>query len=1226
MSQSTCVAHHRQNGRLKHSTTLAAATPSGLLPPQIFKLLMNSSPPVAEPSWRDRSTLPYRLLVWFMLAALATMVIAGVTYRASEERGLAVKQMHASVRAIDLTQLVLLSLRDAETGQRGYLLTNDERHLEPYAAAKERLQNSFDGLHQLTWDEAQADRLAQLSALSKQKMAELAETIGLQRGGDRDAALAVVMTDVGRVTMANIRTLVREMLGAERFEWEERRQQWQEASRFSSTVTWVGAAVLLVLILVSAVMNARDYRTKMQQSWIRIGLMGLGQRLQGDMRLNDLGQKALAYLAQFMDAKVGAAYAVDPDRTLQRFGSFALADTKSPVRIAPGQGLAGQVAQSQALLHARDVPAGYLEVTSSTGRAAATELVVVPALLHGELHAVLEMGFFRTLDATDIELLERGAETIASAIRSATDRSKLEELLEETQRQSEELQAQQEELRVSNEELEQQSRVLQESQVQMEIQQNKLERSNAFLEEQTQKLERQTTDLLVAQELLAEKARDLEIASQYKSEFLANMSHELRTPLNSTLILSKLLADNKKGNLTPEQVKYASTILAAGNDLLSLINDILDLAKIEAGQASVMVEPVALERAMQSLMEPLRPLAQEKSLVLTAVVDPDVPASIDTDPLRLSQILRNLLSNAIKFTGQGEVALRVSRLSDDTLSFTVKDTGIGIALHQQDLIFDAFRQADGSTHRKYGGTGLGLSISRDLAHLLGGKLTVQSAPGKGSTFTLTIPTTLVVPDVQEPQTLSPALSERLQKLLPASNGANGLLATSAQAALPSRTLSGRNAVPAQAPAPSALVPALEASETASAAGIVDDRDSAAIGTGAGTILVIEDDARFARILHELSHEMGFQCLVALNGTDGLAAAIKYLPSAIVLDVNLPDFSGLGVLDQLKRNPVTRHIPVHMLSGSDYAQEAMERGAIGYALKPVKREELVQALERLEAKFTQVLRRVLVVEDDENQRESMQALLGSGDVQIIGAETAERALELLRSTTFDCMVMDLSLPDMSGYELLEQMAEHEEIAFPPVIVYTGRSLSRDEEQRLRRFSKSIIIKDARSPERLLDEVTLFLHQVESTLPADHRRMLQVARDRDATLEGRNVLIVEDDVRNVFALTSVLEPTGMHVEIARNGIEALAALEKTLAPGTTRIDLVLMDIMMPEMDGFTAMREIRKRSEWRKLPIIALTAKAMKDDQEKCLSAGANDYIAKPLDVEKLLSLVRVWMPK
>ena len=1159
---------------------------------------MNSSSPVAEPSWRDRNTLPYRLLIWFMLAAMATVLIAFVTYRASEERTHSVQQMNMSVRAIDLTQLVLLSLRDAETAQRGYLLTDDPRHLETYIATEERLRATFEGLDALQWSPAQHEQLQQLQALSRQKMLELAETVALQRDGKREQAMDIVRTDVGRRNMNAIRVLVHDMLLAEREEWESRRKTWTEASSFSTAATWVGAAVLLVLILVSAVMNARDYRLKMQQSWIKSGLMGLSARLQGDMRLDDLGQEALDYLARFMDAKVGTAYAANAELELQRFGRYAVADADVPRCIAPGQGLAGQVAQSRTLLHVRDVPAGYLTVSSSTGRSAATELTVVPAVLLNQLHAVLEMGFFRKLDPTDLEFLARAAELLAASIRSAVDRSQLEELLEETQRQSEELQAQQEELRVSNEELEQQSRILQDSQAQMETQQKELEQSNHFLEKQTRQLERQTTELLVAQDTLSEKARDLEAASQYKSEFLANMSHELRTPLNSSLILSKLLADNKTGNLTEKQVKYAQTISAAGNDLLRLINDILDLAKIEAGQATVTAEPVVLARTLQALVEPMRPLAEEKNLSLHCVVEPGAPDNLHTDPQRLGQVIKNLLSNAIKFTSQGDVTLRVSAPASGMVAFAVTDTGIGIPAHQQNLIFDAFRQADGSTHRKYGGTGLGLSISRDLAHLLGGELTLHSTPGAGSTFTLTIPATLVIPEE------APAPAPEPVRAVP-------------RAPEPARRApSARDALP-MALTDDVAAPAL-------GSGVVDDRDTS--DPRARTILVVEDDVRFARILHELAHEMGFQCLMAASGNDGLAAALQYLPDAVVLDVNLPDFSGLGVLDQLKRNPLTRHIPVHMVSVADYSKEAMDRGAIGYALKPVKREELVEAFQLLEAKFTQVLRRVLVVEDDENQRESMRELLSNGDVQIVGAENAQRALQLLRSTTFDCMVMDLSLPDMSGYELLEQMAEQEDVAFPPVIVYTGRSLSHEQEQQLRRFSKSIIIKDARSPERLLDEVTLFLHQVESTLPAGHQRMLQVARDRDASLEGRTVLVVEDDVRNVFALSSVLEPTGIRIEIARNGIEALAALERSQAPKGTPVDLVLMDIMMPEMDGYTAMREIRKNANWRKLPIIALTAKAMKDDQEKCLAAGANDYIAKPLDVEKLLSLVRVWMPK
>ncbi|MBL8355175.1 MAG: response regulator [Delftia acidovorans] len=712
---------------------------------------------------------------------------------------------------------------------------------------------------------------------------------------------------------------------------------------------------------------------------------------------------------------------------------------------------------------------------------------------------------------------------------------------------------------------------------------------------------------------IQDKSRQLEVANQHKSEFLANMSHELRTPLNSTLILAKLLADNRPGNLQAEQIKYAQTIHAAGSDLLALINDILDLSKIEAGQVTVTAEPVTIATALQTLMEPLRPIAREKGLELAWTVDPGVPASMHTDPMRLAQVLKNLLSNALKFTAKGSVGLQVSCAPQGMLSFAVRDTGIGIAEQQQQFIFDAFRQADGSTHRKFGGTGLGLSISRDLAGLLGGTLTVSSTPGQGSVFTLTVPVNLAS---AEPGQATAAARHPHSHSQPQDMRA-AVAPVASAASVPA--LATANV----APAAPAFVPAMSPSMASPASPATDALRKR--GHSGRRILVIEDDLRFADILSELAREMDFECDMANTASDGLAMAAANQPNAIVLDINLPDFSGLGVLDQLKRNPVTRHIPVHVVSVADYSQEAMGRGAVGYALKPVKREELVHALQRLEAKFTQDLRRVLVVEDDERQRESVRHLLSRSDVDIVCAGTAAAALDHLRGSTFDCMVMDLNLPDISGYELLQRMTDQDDVSFPPVIVYTGRALSRDEEQQLRRFSKSIIIKDARSPERLLDEVTLFLHQVESELSAEHRQMLQVARSRESALEGRTVLVVEDDVRNVFALSSILEPTGIRVEIARNGREALETLE---ARGTAQagIDLVLMDIMMPEMDGYTAMREIRNRPQWRRLPIIALTAKAMKDDQEKCLAAGANDYIAKPLDVEKLLSLVRVWMPK
>ena len=1157
------------------------------------------------PSFQIQRGLPIGLFAGFMLAALATAFIALFTYQSQQERAEAVARINAAVESLSQMQTVLSITKDAETGQRGYLLTGETRYLQPYTAAQAALKPEMGRLRALVQGSPdQLQRFEHLQALVAQKMGELDETVNLRRQGNVEGAADVVRTDRGRATMDALRNTLREMLVAERAELDSRRSEWDSAARFGAYFTWTSSLVLLLLILASAILAMRDHRSKSQEDWIKSGLVGLGNRLQGDHRLSDLGPIVMNYLADWLGARVGAAYVAEGGGVFQRFGSYALADPQAGARVLSGQGLLGQAADSRQLMHVKEVPTNYLPISSGVGHSTPAEIVLVPAVHNGAVHAVIEFGFFRTLRDADLELLSRASDLLATSIRSAIDRTKLEALLEETQRQAEELQAQQEELRVSNEELEQQSRVLQESQAQMEAQQTELEQSNAQLEEQTQQLEYQKQQLLRAQDALSQKANDLEQASQYKSEFLANMSHELRTPLNSSLILAKLLADNKAGNLTGEQVKYAQTIHGAGNDLLALINDILDLSKIEAGQATISVEPMDVTRAVNALVDPLRPIAHDKGLELHCAVEPGTPPTLQTDVQRFGQVLRNLLSNAMKFTEQGKVALRVFGNADGTVSFAVSDTGIGIPEHQQELIFEAFRQADGSTHRRYGGTGLGLSISRDLAHLLGGNITVQSTPGQGSVFTLVLPLVAPVRAPQEPARPTAQAAPAPSAPPPARRSSVGLPAPEAG--------------DAQRPAPATT------DVRRSPNAVPDDRDQ--LEPGRRTILVVEDDVRFARILLDLSHEMGFQCVVTHTGGEGLAAALEYMPSAVVLDMNLPDFSGLGVLDQLKRNPMTRHIPVHVVSVADYSQEAMGRGAIGYALKPVKRDELVQALERMEAKFTQAMRRVLVVEDDERQRESMHHLLANGDVEIVGAETAQRALELLRTSTFDCMVMDLNLPDLSGYELLEQMAGQEDVAFPPVIVYTGRSLSRDEEQRLRRFSKSIIIKDARSPERLLDEVTLFLHQVESKLPEERRQMLQMARDRESTFEGRTILVVEDDVRNIFALSSVLEPTGAKVQIARNGREALEALERAQSGDAATVDLVLMDIMMPEMDGFTAMNEIRKRPEWRRLPIIALTAKAMKDDQEKCLAAGANDYIAKPLDVEKLLSLVRVWMPK
>jgi CheY-like chemotaxis protein/two-component sensor histidine kinase len=659
------------------------------------------------------------------------------------------------------------------------------------------------------------------------------------------------------------------------------------------------------------------------------------------------------------------------------------------------------------------------------------------------------------------------------------------------------------------------------------------------------------------------------------------MSHELRTPLNSSLILAKLLSDNAAGNLNEEQVRFAQTIYSAGNDLLNLINDILDISKVEAGKLELVPEELPLRRVIEGLARTFEPLAKQKRLEFSLTIEPNVPVAIHTDRQRLEQILKNLLSNAVKFTDAGRVGLTVSANADGWVQFTVRDSGIGIAPDQQDKIFDAFHQADGSTARKYGGTGLGLSISRDLTSLLGGTLTLASTLGEGSTFTLSLPR----------------------------NGA--------VAATPPAPQLVHAAPPVRAAVPTPVPVETQEAQPAGPS-FDDDRDEAAAGRR--TALVIEDEPEFARILYGLAHDMEFRCLVGLTAEEGLELAVNENPDAILLDMRLPDRSGLSVLQQLKENPATRHIPVHVVSSMENGGEALHLGAIGYALKPTTREQLEEVFRKLKDKSSQQVKRVLLVEDDVRQRESVVQLISDSDVEIAAVGSGEEALNLLRTQIFDCMIIDLKLPDMQGNELLQAMSLEELCSFPPVIVYTGRNLTREEEAELLKYSRSIIIKGARSPERLLDEVTLFLHKVESTLSSERQTMLKSVRGRDRVFEGRTILLVDDDVRNVFALTSALEQRGAHVEVGRNGFEALAKLDEVEA-----IDLVLMDVMMPGMDGLEATRRIRQDPRFARLPIIAITAKAMKDDQEQCLAAGANDYLAKPIDLTRLYSLLRVWMP-
>ncbi|HEX8588829.1 response regulator [Pseudomonas sp.] len=1099
---------------------------------------------------------------------------------------------------------------DMETGMRGFLLTGDERFLDPYEVAKPAISTELQGLEELVADNPeQVDRFKRLAALQSSWNAFAQEMITLRRsGGDYQTP---IQNRRGKRLSDEMRDQYEQAANV-----EHQLRLTRNTDVTHTTVLSVSLYIAFILIVsgLLAWVGRRDMTTlsdtyaanlKAQQTdaerlshvaWLRNGQSELAEQVIGQLTLNLLGRNVLHFFAQYLGAVVAAVYVRQEQGGLVRVASYGFSREQElhEQSIYSGEGVVGKAAEQDQIITLDNVPQDYFKVTSGLGEGSPRSVVVVPTSNDDHVNGVIELGFLRELTPRDLEFLELVAENVGTSIEAARYRQRLQEVLAETQQLNEELQVQQEELRTANEELEEQSRILKESQAHLETQQAELEQTNEQLSEQGKALadqrdalDRNNEELHIAQVELEARAEELQRSSKYKSEFLANMSHELRTPLNSSLILAKLLAENPQDNLSEEQVKFAESIYSAGNDLLNLINDILDISKVEAGKLDMRPENSSVSRLVEGLRMTFQPLAGEKKLEFSVEIQSGTPVSVYTDRQRLEQILKNLLSNAIKFTESGAVSLTVSRQPGEGVAFTVRDSGIGIAEEQQESIFEAFRQADGTTNRRYGGTGLGLSISRDLARLLGGSISVTSAPGQGSIFTLVLPEEYVE---REPSQYADAPVAAVQP----------------------------EHVPVRI-TPPAPVPARPAPPAEAIPRFADDREKAPFSKRC--ILVIEDEVRFAHILYDLAHELGYNCLVAHAADEGFDLAAAFIPDAILLDMRLPDHSGLTVLQRLKELPSTRHIPVHVISVEDRQEAALQMGAIGYAVKPTTREELKDVFARLEAKLTQKVKRILLVEDDALQRDSIARLIGDDDIEITAVGFAQDALELLRDNAYDCMIIDLKLPDMLGNELLKRMSTDEICAFPPVIVYTGRNLTRDEEAELLKYSRTIIIKGARSPERLLDEVTLFLHKVESQMSNERQKMLKTARSRDRVFEGRKILVVDDDVRNIFALTSALEHKGAIVEVGRNGLEAIEKLNTV-----DDIDLVLMDVMMPEMDGYEATIEIRKNPRWRKLPIIAVTAKAMKDDQERCLQAGSNDYLAKPIDLDRLFSLIRVWLPK
>ncbi|HUA82001.1 MAG TPA: response regulator [Dyella sp.] len=928
-----------------------------------------------------------------------------------------------------------------------------------------------------------------------------------------------------------------------------------------------------------------------EQAKLKSDATAISTSLQAATNHRDFAHRFVSQLAPLIQAGVALFYGYDESRgRLDLLGSYGLRLQNSPDAYMPGEGLVGECAASRQPILLDQVPVNYLRIDSGTGSAIPSHLIILPLLVRNQLVGIMEFAGFTAVTPLQQQLLDELLPMAALTLENLNRAVNTEQLLEQTREQADELRIsavtmrqQQEALRAANDtlqtktyELEEQSQRLLASEEELRVQADELQSSNEELRLMTDTLRQQKEQVETLQEETEQKAEELARASRYKSEFLANMSHELRTPLNSLLILSRSLADNRDKNLSNDQVESARIIHDAGSSLLRLINDILDLSKIEAGKMELSLVDYPLQNLVRSFRRNFDHVARDKKLDYEVAVDEGLPEIIHTDPNRLEQIVNNLLGNAFKFTAKGGIRVRLSRPADGIpvpdalkgeplLAISVKDSGIGIPADKLERIFNAFEQADSSTSRHFGGTGLGLSISRRMAALLGGDIVLRSEVGQGSEFVLLLPerSTGAATDVS-----TPALS---------------------------------TSVPPTRPVTRAILPT---------EGMNDDRER--IAPGDSVILIVEDDPAFAHILADIVRQKGHRMLHAPNGESGLELARRYHPIGILLDVMLPGMDGWSVIERLKSDPATRHIPVHFLTATDDAGRGRELGAVGFLTKPVTREAINEAFERLLHFAKGRTRHLLVVDDDANARSAVRTLLSHDDVAIDEAGSAEDALQKISDVGYDCVVLDLGLPGMSGMDMLEKLSASGSI--PPVVVYSGRELSREENLRIRQYTDSIVIKGARSPERLLDEVSLFLHSIRDT----KHGVAQTAPDHDG-LRGRHVLLVDDDMRNLFALSKVLRDWGMQVSVAQDGNKALSALAET-----QNIELVLMDIMMPGMDGYEATRAIRGQSGLERLPIIALTAKAMRGDRERCLEAGANDYLSKPIDLDKLASMMRMWL--
>ncbi len=1199
-----------------------------------------------------------RISLGFSVSIVALLAIGFFSLRNLEEMQRESAWVTHTIEVMGELRQLNDSLSRLESAGRGYLLTGEASLKTEVSAQRTAAEESLRKLRALTDDNTvQQPRLQLYDTLFKQRVDMAQNLVDIRdanpTGVDQRVAALVLS---GQKVSEQLRSVAAELSSEESRLLETRQQGSARATTMTRNTVIFGSVSALLIVIISGLILARsitrpvaklsagatrigegDYAHRVtvesqdeighlatvfnrmagqveqrqaelaDQDWLKSGLARFAALSQKERNPATLGSAMLGELASLIHAQHSTLYRVahQGDSTVLELCASYAAD-HPPARVARGEGLVGQCLVENRRLLLTPAPAGYLRIGSSLGKAAPATVVVEPVRFENEVKAVIEFASLQPFTARELELVDRLSSTLGIVFQNLESIALTEDLLRQSRALTSQLEEQQKALALKNAELEAQTDRLRKSELTLQEQQVELQQSNEEMEQTNEELQQsneemeEKTNLLANQKRelensnrvielaraeLQEKARQLSLSSTYKSNFLATMSHELRTPLNSLLILARLLAENRDENLTAKQVQFAKTIESSGADLLGMINQILDLAKIESGTVELQLSDVPPSELQRSLEQQFRHVAETKKLGFEITLAPGLPELIHTDLSRLNQVLKNLLANAFKFTESGAVKVVIRPATSGwsrsvgslnnagpVVAIAVSDTGIGIPKDKQEIIFESFQQVDAGTSRRFGGTGLGLSISREIATLLGGVLQLESDTGKGSTFTLYLPVKTKVqaapaPVVEAPKRASDELAPEL----------------------------------------------VEFAETP----IDDDRDN--LVAGDRIILIIEDDLAFAGILVDFVREKKFKALVAQSARRGLALAQRHLPVAITLDLHIAGEDGWLVLDRLKHDHRTRHIPVHVISVDTGRARGLRQGAVSYLQKPVSKEAIAGLLQQTMEFIDRPVKNLLVVEDDAVQRESIRELIGNNDVHTTTVGNAAAALEAMTKEHFDCIVMDLMLPDKPGAELIREINRRYGVQAPPVIVYTGKELTPKEETELRSLSESIIVKDARSPERLLDETALFLHRVQAKLPEAKRRMLEQVRRQDAVLTGRRALIVDDDVRNIFALTAALEGYGMAVRFAESGKAAIDALNADPA-----CDVVLMDVMMPEMDGNEATRRLRQDSRFAKLPIIAVTAKAMKGDRERSIESGASDYITKPVDTEKLISLLRVWL--